>query len=371
MKEEAYYKLLVQKFSDRTATDQELEVFVKLANEGKLDAYLIMSMNQDLGITPDDEKQLPNPPKVKSLRLLLAAAASLLLVISVGIYFIAHRNSSDEVWIAQNFKNDVPPGHNQATLTLGNGLRVPLNRKISSNLALQGNTALTNTQRGELKYQLVNGLANKVVSNTLTTMRKEQYKVVLSDGSQVWLNSESSIRYPTSFSGNVREVEITGEAYFEVAHNKNKPFKVIVGNETIEVLGTHFNVNAYSNEPSVKTTLLEGSVKVSNKSSFEVINPGQQAILGNNGLSVSVVSTEEAVAWKNGYFRFNHEKIESIMRKLSRWYDIDVQFEGPISTEEYSGKISRFRNISEILKVFEYTGSIHFKIEGRRVTVLK
>jgi transmembrane sensor len=165
-------------------------------------------------------------------------------------------------------------------------------------------------------------------------------------------------------------VTITGEAYFEVSHDANRPFRVISNGQTVEVLGTHFNVNTYTDEPNTRTTLLEGSVKVSAANGASVIKPGQQAVLSDAGLAVNAANTEETVAWKNGYFRFNGENIQSIMRKLSRWYDIDVAFDGPVSDDEFSGTISRSKNISEVLKALQYSKTVHFKIEGRRVTVL-
>ena len=301
----------------------------------------------------------------------IAAAASILLILSFGAYFILRQDTSDEKWIAQNFKNDIAPGTNSATLTLGNGKTIVLNAKANGQLAVQGNIAVTKTANGQLTYQATAGAGDEVMENTLTTRRKQQYKVVLADGTGVWLNAGSSIKYPNRFNGKYREVTITGEAYFEVAHNAAKPFRVKSAGQLVEVLGTHFNVNAYADEPEIKTTLLEGSVKVSDNNAFEIIKPGEQVVLKDAQLSVDKVDLDETVAWKNGHFRFNKEKIESIMRKLSRWYDIDVQYEGPVSEEEYSGQLSRFRNISEVLKVLQYSKSVHFKVEGRRVTVLK
>ena len=301
----------------------------------------------------------------------IAAVASILLFLSVGAYFLLRKPQTETEWIAQNFKNDILPGTNSATLKLGNGKLIVLSTKANGQLAVQGNMAVKKTADGQLVYQVIGGKTNEVMQNTLTTQRKEQYKVVLADGTSVWLNASSSIQYPTSFNGKYRDVTITGEAYFEVAHNALKPFRVISAGQTVEVLGTHFNINTYADEPGIKTTLIEGSVKVTNNNSSEVIKPGEQALLKGNQLSVKQADIEETLAWKNGYFRFNNENIESIMRKLSRWYDIDVSFEGPVSQVEYDGDISRFRNISDVLKRLQYSGYIHFKIEGRRVTVVK
>ena len=185
------------------------------------------------------------------------------------------------------------------------------------------------------------------------------------------LNAASSLKYPTSFTGSERRVELAGEGYFEVAHNKLKPFKVISNGQEIEVLGTHFNVNAYTDEFGIKTTLLEGSVKISAAGLYTLIRPGQQALFANHRLSVGDADIKETIAWKDGYFDFKNESIESIMRKLSRWYDIDVQYDGKVTGEGFYGEISRFKNISEVLSMLEQTELVHFKIEGRRVTVIR
>jgi ferric-dicitrate binding protein FerR (iron transport regulator) len=203
------------------------------------------------------------------------------------------------------------------------------------------------------------------------------YQLTLSDGSKVWLNAATSMRYPENFAGNERKVELLyGEAYFEVAHDAKMPFKVMGAGQTIEDIGTQFNINAYENESDIKTTLLEGGIKVYNNNGSAILTPGQQAKVKNGMprskiIVISAANTEEAVAWKNGYFRFNNEKIGSIMRQLSRWYNIDVSYEGKITDEGFYGRISRYKNISDVLKMLEDTRSVHFKVEGRRVTVIQ
>lgn len=364
---------LIEKYKQGECADQEIAWLESWYLQHDADAIRQLTPLEFLEDLRQISVGLPlyNPVKTRHLWPRIAAAASILLLLSLGVYFAWHKKPAEDEWIAQNFKNDIRPGDNSATLTLGNGKIVILNAKAKGQLALQGNIAVQKTADGQLSYQAISSGDDNVMENTLTTQRKEQYKVVLTDGTSVWLNAASSIKYPTDFKGKYRDVTITGEAYFEVAHNAAKPFRVISAGQTVEVLGTHFNVNTYTDEPGVTTTLLEGSVKVSEDKIFQILKPGEQAVLKGTQLSVQDADTEETVAWKNGYFRFNGEKIGSIMRKLARWYDIDVHFEGPVSEEKYSGKISRFRDISEILKVFEYAGSIHFKIEGRRVTVLK
>ncbi len=188
----------------------------------------------------------------------------------------------------------------------------------------------------------------------------------------VWLNAASSLKFPVKFAGKERVVELTGEAYFEVAPEAGKPFIVETVNEKVLVLGTHFNINAYSDEPVAVTTLLEGSIKVQSTQTGKasILKPGQQSLLDASQFTIQAANLEEAVAWKNGYFRFNDERIADIMKKLERWYNIEVIYEGKPSEELFNGKISRFKDISQVLRMLEKTEGIHFKIQGRRVTVM-
>jgi len=218
--------------------------------------------------------------------------------------------------------------------------------------------------------------------NTIATPRGGQYQVILPDGSHVWLNAASSIRFPTMFATAARKVSVTGEVYFEVAKKINKstgkrlPFIVTADNQQVEVLGTHFNINAYTDEPLQKTTLFQGSIRIDRNEQSVILKPGQQAQVENNPASsrlvvTSDINTEEVLAWKNGYFLFYSENIEGIMRQVSRWYNVDVTFEKGIPDETFGGSISRFENVSQLLNVLQRTGSVHFKVEGRRITVMK
>jgi len=212
-----------------------------------------------------------------------------------------------------------------------------------------------------------------VAFNTISTPVGGQYTVVLPDGSKVWLNAASSLKFPTAFTGTERRVELTGEGYFEVAKNKHMPFKVNFNREEVEVLGTHFNISAYPDEAVTRTTLLEGSVRISKNNIKKILVPGQQAIssMQTGGFNIAEVNTDEAIAWKNGLFLFHNENIRSIMKKIARWYNVDVNYQGSFTNQEYGGRISQSKNLSEILKNLELTGTIHFKIEGRRVTVME
>lgn len=370
--QEQELKNLLKRIHDGRATDEEkafLESWYLQYQEKDGVEYSADERAEDANAVWAKLKPEVPQHRQRRLGLQIAAAAAVFIVISISGYFILHKPIADTPEMAQNQAGDVTPGSNSATLTLANGQKVVLNAKPNGQIAVQGNMAVTKRINGQIQYQSIASNSTDVMINTVATKRKEQYKVVLSDGTSVWLNAASSITYPTAFTGRDRKVSITGEAYFEVAHNAEKPFKVSAKGQTIKVLGTHFNVNSYTDEPDVNTTLLEGSVKVVGGNGFKIIKPGQRTVFKNGQLSIIDANLEETVAWKNGYFRFNQEKIGPIMRKLARWYDIDVQFDGPISDDEFSGKISRFKNISEVLKALEYYKTVHFKIEGRRVTV--
>lgn len=317
----------------------------------------------------------------------LLAAASLLIVSSIAIYL--HFKKNETPYVAKitpvKSKIDIAPGGNRAVLTLANQQQIILDDATNGTIAQQGKIAVKKTANGQLVYKITadDKLAKadvKPVYNTISTPTGGQYTVELPDGTKVWLNSESSLKFPTNFTGHERRVELSGEAYFEVAKNKEMPFHVNSRNAEVEVLGTHFNISAYPDEQINKTTLLEGSVKVSNGSRNCIIKPGEAASLADGSplIKVAKVDAEEAVAWKNGYFMFAEEDIHSIMKKLARWYGVEVEFEAPEINETFGGTISKYKNISEVLKVLGETGTIHFKIvpgqvagKGRRVIVMK
>ena len=300
----------------------------------------------------------------------IAVAASILLILSFGSYYFI--NKRPEPKSAQNLATLIKPGGNKAILTLANGKQIILDSIQDGNIAQQGNTLITKTASGDVQYVAESRGTNDVAFNTIVTPRGGQYHLILTDGTNVWLDAASSIKFPTVFNGANRDVEITGEAYFEVAHNQAMPFRVRSGNQMVEVLGTHFNINAYDTESAVKTTLLEGSVKVSSGSSNIIIKPGQQAALINNELVVRKVDTEEAIAWKEGMFRFTDEKLESIMRKISRWYDVDIEYtERDVKNIPFSGIITHFGSANKVLQMLERTQQVHFKIEGRKILVMK
>lgn len=302
----------------------------------------------------------------------VAAAAAIVLILSIGTYFLDHKKLPNQQ-NAQIQKYDVGPGGNKAILTLSDGKQIVLTEAKKGKLASENEIEILKTADGKVVYSAYTE-AKKIKANsefnTITTPLGGQYKVVLSDGTNVVLDAASSIRYPVSFVGSERRVEITGQVYFEVAHHKLKPFRVIVGGQTVEVLGTHFNINAYHDEPSIVTTLLEGRVNVTKEGKSVILKPGQQSVVNGDALKVIEANTDKAVAWKNGYFRFNDEKIESILRELSRWYGIKVIYKRKVPEEGFSGKISRYKNISQVLKMLEYSGTVRFTLEERKVVVM-
>lgn len=314
-------------------------------------------------------------PKVRTLSMVMKIAAAILVFLSVGLYvYYANEKASESVVANRSSKSDIGPGGNKALLTLADGRKISLDNMTIGELTKEGNTIIKKSKDGQLIYDLSALTANKntsVASNTIETPRGGEYQVILPDGTKVWLNAESKLVFPVAFHGKERRVELRGEAYFEVAHNKKMPFRVVSGDQLVEVLGTHFNISAYAAE-ATKTTLLEGSVRVSKGGAdSEILKPGQQSLIeGNTGIYISDVNAADAIAWKNGYFVFANEGVESVMRKISRWYNVDVEYKGKITNEKFIGTVSRFEKISEVLAVLELTGLVHFKVEGRRVVVM-
>ncbi|MEJ5993213.1 FecR domain-containing protein [Pedobacter sp. Du54] len=299
----------------------------------------------------------------------LIAAASIVVVASIGFYFY---NTSRKTEQQSVYANDVDPGKNGATLTLADGKKILINEVSAGNIALQSGVRISKTADGQIIYEITSNNSGKIEYNTLTTTRGEQTQVRLPDGSLVFLNAASSLKFPTSFAKlKDRSVEISGEGYFEIVKDKAHPFIVRNKKQQVEVIGTHFNVNAYNDEPSVKTTLLEGSIKISTDQNNKVLKPGEQAVNSNEKLTIGEVDVDKAVAWKNSKFVFDDENIESVMRKLSRWYNVEVVYQDNVADRTFTGSISRYDKISKILDKITYIEAVHFKVEGRRITVMK
>jgi len=368
---------------------EQLKDLFKKYHEGKcteeekalLEAWYLEFNEQDLDITPGRIKAIGNRifrelpgNHTAFIRIgikLAAAAITIGIIITLTLKLTLPQDSPPKSPAA----NDIAPGTNKAVLTLSTGQKINLSNAVTGQLASQPGIRILKTTSGQIIYKYIPnaGRPEEPKSNNVTTPTGGQWQVILPEGTRVWLNSASSLTYPATLGKQkYRIVQLNGEAYFEVAKDKLHPFIVKTSQQDVEVFGTHFNINSYADEPSVKTTLAEGSVKVSaTGGNTEFLIPGQQATLTGNNLEVGEANMEAVLAWKNGYFRFNDENIQSIMRKLSRWYDIDVRYEGSVSDKGLNGKLSRFKNISQVLKGLEATKTVHFKVEGRRVTVLK
>jgi ferric-dicitrate binding protein FerR (iron transport regulator) len=309
----------------------------------------------------------------KALKKVAAVLIGLLIITGLFVYKSKKTADIQAITLKKNaVKFDAEPGQNKATLTLADGSKLELNSAKIGVLAKAGNMSVKKAKDGQLIYLIApskNADANTPVAfNTINTPIGGQYQVILPDGTKVWLNAASSLKYPTLFKGGQRMVELTGEAYFEVTKNTAMPFYVKVNNMQVKVLGTHFNIMAYDNEPAIKTTLLEGSVQLSSGGAINKLKPGQQGVLKNGQITVSDVNTEYAIAWKNGYFEFKRSGIHEIMNQLARWYDIEIAYEGNIPDDEFVGKIERSAKLSQVLNILKLS-KIHFVLENKKLTV--
>jgi ferric-dicitrate binding protein FerR (iron transport regulator) len=304
-----------------------------------------------------------------------AVAAGIIILISLGGLLRVYFNDAEPELVnkaGESKQTLILPGGDKAYLTLADGQVIVLDSAMNGNVANQGAVNVIKLG-GVISYNGKESVDGTVAFNTINTPKGGQFQLILADGSKVWLNAASSLRFPAAFPGNERTVELSGEAYFEVAHNENKPFTVKVpGKMDVIVTGTSFNINAYNDEVNANTALIEGRVKVSSpgKHSTRVLNPGQLASINPSG-SISISNNadiEEVLAWKNGYFMFNNASAESILRQISRWYDVEVVFKGELNNETFSGMVNRKSSISKILRIME-EGGVRFKIEGNRIIV--
>lgn len=300
------------------------------------------------------------------------AAAAISLLLASGSYFYFRRSYQKQIAKTETqpgIKNDVAPGGNRAVLKLADGTQIILDSANNGTLTQQGNTKIIKLNNGELAYS-PSGDEGKVLYNTISTPKGGQFQIVLSDGTKVWLNAASSLKFPASFAGKERNVELTGEGYFEVAKNPSMPFNVTVGEMKVQVIGTHFNINAYNDEAIIKTTLLEGSVKVSTSDyQSAVLKPNQQAQLQTTNYklqTVNNVDVSEAMAWKDGFFEFEDMEIPVIMRQIERWYDVSIEYKHTGDTEKFGGRISRNLSLASVLKLLD----VRFRLEGNKLIIL-
>lgn len=378
---------LLQQFSAKTLSPAEREELLSLADEN---ATMITSEITKMILAEEDcatgvveERWNPvlnkilaiDKPKRTPRRVLMntfkwAAAAVVFITLSVTTY-ISLNKKKEHV-----FTTDVAPGKNKAILTLADGKKISLSDATTGDIAKEAGLSITKTADGQLVYHIAE--SENVEDdrlNTISTPNGGEWQIRLPDGSTVWLNAASSIQYPLNIAkAKQRVVKLDGEAYFEVAKDKLHPFIVETDKQSVEVLGTHFNINSYHDEIVTKTTLLEGSVKVLHKSTneTEILKPGEQSIVSISGIDVKEVDVDEAVAWKDGYFKFNNEKQVSILRKIARWYNVEIEYADPEAKEVmYYGTVSRFEKISKVLRKFEQTGEVRFDIKGSKLIVYK
>ncbi len=303
----------------------------------------------------------------------IAVAASIIIVLGLGTYFLFFNHTTKQHEIVKTTipaKDVEAPKVTKAMITLTDGTTVALDSVTSGTIAMQGNVNIIKNENGGIVY---NGTNNIIEYNTLVNPKGSPVQsLTLADGTKVWMNAESTLKYFTSVGKVDRRVEITGECYFEAAHDATRPFivKDVTRNTEVQVLGTHFNVNTYTDEPVIKVTLLEGSVKVIMGSSSGLLKPGQQAQVSNEIKVVDAVNMVEVMAWKDGYFQFTNADIGTVMRQVERWYDVQVVYEGEKPTGHYAGEVSRNVSAAEMLKVIKASG-VNFRIEGKKIIVMK
>lgn len=302
----------------------------------------------------------------------MAAAAVLLIAFGTVLYLYLNKRVTGHAATQQVADNTIIPGSNKAILTLNDGRKISLTDAANGHIAEEAGITVTKKADGQLLYTVSenkSGGANTF--NTVETPRGGQYQVVLPDGTKVWLNAATSLRFPTKFSATERTVYLDGEAYFEVAHNKNSPFRVALNGQQVEVLGTHFNVMAYKDESTIRTTLLEGSVKLTAPVGSILLQPGEQGYIAkSSAFTRENVDVTIVTAWKDGLFKFNGINMRTLMRQISRWYDIEIEYEPGVKDDVVFGAISRTSDLSKLLHVLEL-GGVHFRLNGRKLTVMQ
>ncbi|MET6996334.1 FecR domain-containing protein [Chitinophaga defluvii] len=358
----------------RSFNDDEVEIPSEVP-----DQWLKLREDMRAGIEASIQRQEPlaKPARVRLLSVYrwVAAAGIALLVCGSYFYFSQRSPSVDAAKISGNTHlqlNDVPPGGSKAVLTLADGSTIVLDSAKNGTLIRQGTVDISKPEDGQLAYNTGAPGAKEVLYNIIATPRGGEYALQLADGSKVWINAASSLRFPTAFNGDERRVELTGEAYFEVAGDPGKPFKVIVNGIEVAVLGTHFNINAYTDESSIRTTLVEGAVKVTGEHQSLLLSPGQQAQVDKAGemTLIKKANLDVATAWKNGRFEFEDNSITSVMQQIQRWYNVAVVYDGKIPDIRFSGAISRQENVSKVLSMLELTHLVRFRMENNTIHII-
>lgn len=370
---------LLQKQSNQQAFQQAIDdALADKSFEGILSEEKADLIFQDIL----DKAQTDLPPKTIPLFTWRRIAVAAVILVAAGtsiFYFLTNKKTEQPVAVQpstpKKLNNDIAPASDKAILTLADGTQIVLDDAANGDLTQQGNATVIKLD-GKLAYNhAAASSSTEILYNTITTAKGKQYQLVLADGTIVWLNAGSSLRFPTTFTGNERNVALKGEGYFEVAKNAAAPFHVSIPgrNTTVEVLGTHFNINAYDDETSIKTTLLEGSVRlVKAGGQTAMLKPGQQGKTDDQSAAIQIlknINTDQAVAWRTGLFDFDGDNIDDIMRQLSRWYDMEVSYGQTIPQQHFTGSIRRQVNLSEVLHMLEVAGGIKFTINGKKVTV--
>lgn len=391
--EEQYKKRLISRYKSGQASEEEVKALFTLLSFHELDRLMEKDMDDEIQSFRKAEGGSENRRNLFRLR--LATAASMLLILSFGFYFFVNRNirhKDQNKSAAKRTEQEIMPGGNKATLTLANGREISLDDASEGDLAYDNGIKIRKSREGQIVCE-VRGIKegqqdvikSAYVYNTISTPRGGQWQVILPDGSKVWLNAASSLTYPTVFDDNERRIEMTGEAYFEIAKRYKTtganvkrgqvklPFIVKAGGQLVEVLGTHFNICAYPEEKVIKTTLLEGAVavKAAGSRGHVVLRPGEEASFQNNEISVAEGNTSQAVAWKNGDFIFEDQDLQTTMRQIARWYNVEVVYERLPDNIMIGGYVSRSNDVSVVLQAIELTGKVKFRIEGRRITVTR
>lgn len=389
-----YYRLLLQRWQQRTCSPQEALELMDYLRDDLSSRTLLNEMQAAFRqVKPDNSSNSGEPGDRIRKELLqhiqgtqvismppsrrnygpfkLAAAAAVIIGLTIpAIYFFRQPAVTS---VATVTKKTAPaegaPGQHKAVLTLANGEKIVLDSAGIQQLAQQGNSAIHN-QGGQLVYVKTKGANNAPIYNTLTTAAGETYPLVLADGSRIWLNAASSIRFPATFAGDERRIELTGEAYFEIAHDAHRPFRIQVNQMTVDVLGTNFNINSYADEATINTTLLEGAVKINSKKGSIQLSPGEQSQVSPNGnvKRVTGVNTAEIIAWKEGYFQFESTDLTTVLRQFSHWYDVEIVYEGSIKPRKFFGMISRRSSLVNVLKMLN-ANDVNYRLEGKKLIV--
>ncbi|WP_316822632.1 FecR family protein [Pedobacter gandavensis] len=374
----AKLKELVSKYLANECTEEEkafVERWYVKYDPGNAKQLTEAELEADIhGIEGTLEHLVQEPNR---LMLWYRISAAALVVFSLSVLFYFYRPDKKIEKYAQSTETEIKPGGDKAMLTLSDGSKISLTDIKSGEIAVQSGLRISKSEDGQIVYTSEpklksNQQEESTAYNIIETPSAGKFQIVLPDGSLVWLDAESSLKYPVVFAGNERKVELTGQAYFEVAKSKGKSFKVWSKNQEVEVLGTHFNVNAYADQSATITTLLEGSIKLNSKNTktSKLLKPGQQGVLTGNGIDVEEVDVSQAVGWKNGFFIFEKEEVATVLRQLERWYDVDISSEGSFDNIKIGGTISRSKSLSEVLRVLQLTRKIKFKIEGRRIIAM-